>query len=742
MHFGGQNLNPATFKYSWQGDWKPHVVYGRHDVVRHRGRTWYAKNDAGVKDRYQGYYYEPGKSNFWENHSNGNVNRGGWSPQRTYHKGDLVSYKGDWYVCVTGGRGIHPVYDHGALTNKWTRVTKSPRMSNPGKFVPTVAGQSPLGWDRYYGTDAPMQQGMAGCVLIDWDGNPSIRGGLATGSTYLGSGGLDTTDHVRRGKNFSFPWTDFLEHNKQPITGELEIIQVMLTSRNAWYLANNGEVFHHGDNVSSVGGTGNHTTRNYGTSTVGKDNGATGTNWNAAIASGSFRDAFIIKIAAANSGYDVSTSGNCIALDSDGNVWTWGEASYGALGYGHPEAGGTAAYDTNAGIPFKLDYTNWFGGAPIQDIWTFAGPVMTAGRQGCFALDTDGVIWAWGENHMGQLGAQFEYVRRPLPVFNTSKYGGLKKIAAAHGYYGSTFLLMNDGSLHLSGSRAASTIGEVFTGSITPGSDTNDMLPGFHETSQWWYNTYKKQYNSALSMADMFTDVQNIWLTENENTFHGNVAWQNYDRDIFVAGDALYSVPVTESFSQSTTFRANETNRISIDSGPGTFPMLTDWSSLNGQVEYWQWFGTALIDTNNDVGCAVLTEDGRIKAAGHAFTNGDNTGIGITTTDTAGYGGNNQAFDQGGKILFADEMLGVGELNGGGATSQHFGPMSQKATHMGGIRGTTLTDGAYVTFYEDGTAGFFGRSQTAAANPIGQRNNFSGITVVDTGRQQGRVRAD
>ncbi len=51
MHFGGQNLNPATFKYSWQGDWKPHVVYGRHDVVRHRGRTWYAKNDAGVQDR-------------------------------------------------------------------------------------------------------------------------------------------------------------------------------------------------------------------------------------------------------------------------------------------------------------------------------------------------------------------------------------------------------------------------------------------------------------------------------------------------------------------------------------------------------------------------------------------------------------------------------------------------------------------------------------------------------------------
>ena len=738
MHFGGQNLNPATFKYSWQGDWKPHVVYGRHDVVRHRGRTWYAKSDAGTKERYQGYYYEPGKSNFWENHTNGNVNRGGWSPQRTYHKGDIVSYKGDWYVCVTGGRGIHPVYDHGALTNKWTRVAKGPRMSNPGKFVPYVANQSPLGWDRYYGTDAPMQQGMAGCFLIDWDGNPSIFGGPSSGSTYLGAGTLTTSLINRRGRNICFPWTDFLEHDKQPITGELEIIQVALTSRNAWYLANNGEVFHHGDNTSSQGGTGDHSTRNYGACTVGKDNGSTGTNWNTAISAGTFRDAFIVKLATATYGVDVSTGGNCLALDSDGNVWTWGDATYGALGVGHPETGTGVAYDTNSGTPFKLDYNNWFGGSPIQDIWTFSGPSLSTGRQGCFAIDNDGVIWAWGENHNGQLGVGMDIVRRPLPVYDTSKHGGLKKLVAAHGYYGCTFLLMNDGSLHIAGSRRGGALGEVFTGGMSAGNDDDDMFSGFHNVVPWWYNTYKGQYNSALSMADVFTDVQNMWMTGSDNEFHGNVAWQNYDRDIFVSGDALAPVPVSGSFVQSVTYRQGETDRFDNDAASTTFPLIMDWTSLNGQVEYFQWWGGHDTDTSAEMGCCVMTEDGRMKASGGGYTSGDNSGIGLSQAASVG---NNAAMEQGARSLFGDEISAVQDLSKGGPTSQHFGPMSQKATHMGGIRGTTKTGGAYATFYEDGTAGFFGDTAPTMTFSSTAKAVFNGQTQNLNGFQCGRIRA-
>lgn len=742
MHFGGQNLNPATFKYTWKGDWKPHVVYMRHDVVRHRGRTWYAKNDAGANERYQGYYYEPGKSTFWENHTNGNVNRGGWSPQRTYHKGDLVSYKGDWYVCVTGGRGIHPVYDHGALTNKWTRVTKSPRMSNPGKFVPLVASQSPLGWDRHYGTDAPMQQGMEGCYLVDWDGNPHLFGGKVSttgGLHYLGTNSATASLFGRRGRTPSMPWTDFLEHDKQPITGQNEIIQIALTGRNAWYLANNGEVFHSGFNGDSQGGTGDHTTRNYGPSTVGKDNSSTGTNWNTAISAGTFRDSFIVKLATCSTGYVANINGNCIALDSDGQVWTWGEHTYGALGYGYPE--NAPAFGADSGTPFKLDYNIWFGGSPIIDIWTFMGP-DTNGRQGVFALDNNGILWAWGENHLSQLGVEFDILRRPMPVFDCGKHGGLKKLTAMHNYYGSTILLMNDGSLHISGSGNADSTGIIFFGGESAPQDANDRRPGFVEVSQMFYNSYRKQYPTIASMADVFQDVQNIWMSEGNNAFNGNVAWQNYDHDIFVIGDALTNYPTSGMFTQNVSYRQNETDRIDDDINSATFPLISDWSSLNGQVEYLQWYGG--YDTNTaEIGCTVMSEDGRIKAAGATWTNADNTGMGINQSDTA-TGGNHQAFQTGAKTLFADEMTPVNDLLNGGPTSQHFGPMSQKATHTGGIAGTTDTssvvNGAYVTFYEDGTAGFFGKTQLTVAHPIGTRNNFTGSTVTVDGRQTGRIR--
>ena len=59
--FGGQNLNPATFKYKWKGDWKPHICFNRNDVVRHKGRSWYCNTDALFRNQSKGYSHEPGR---------------------------------------------------------------------------------------------------------------------------------------------------------------------------------------------------------------------------------------------------------------------------------------------------------------------------------------------------------------------------------------------------------------------------------------------------------------------------------------------------------------------------------------------------------------------------------------------------------------------------------------------------------------------------------------------------------
>ena len=85
-------------------------------------------------------------------------------------------------------------------------------------------------------------------------------------------------------------------------------------------------------------------------------------------------------------------------------------------------------------------------------------------------------------------------------------------------------------------------------------------------------------------------------------------------------------------------------------------------------------------------------------------------------------------------------MDGVGQ---GSPTSQHFGPMSQKATHIGGIRGTGVStgQGAYATFYEDGTAGFFGGTGGCMTLPASGNAGYASASMVSTGRQSGRIRA-
>ena len=73
-----------------------------------------------------------------------------------------------------------------------------------------------------------------------------------------------------------------------------------------------------------------------------------------------------------------------LALDTDGNVWTWGENTSGQLGNNST---------TNSRIPQKIQIEN---NVKIKAI--------SAGREHVLALDTNGNMWSWGKNNNGQLG--------------------------------------------------------------------------------------------------------------------------------------------------------------------------------------------------------------------------------------------------------------------------------------------------------------------------------------------------
>ena len=93
----------------------------------------------------------------------------------------------------------------------------------------------------------------------------------------------------------------------------------------------------------------------------------------------------------------IGIPGPCnFGLDLQGNVWTWGNNTYGQAGVAAPWA---AAYSSPVLVTFP-------SGVQIQDIrWNFNGST----DEGTFyALDQNGQIWAWGQtglpNGTGSLG--------------------------------------------------------------------------------------------------------------------------------------------------------------------------------------------------------------------------------------------------------------------------------------------------------------------------------------------------
>ena len=94
-----------------------------------------------------------------------------------------------------------------------------------------------------------------------------------------------------------------------------------------------------------------------------------------------------------------SGSSHILAVDVDGNLWTWGSNSNGELG--------TGSYDNEAspvqileGVKFKHD-------SNIDSI--AAGPGFS------LAIDEDGYLWSWGLNSNGQLG-HGNKTNSPVPV--------------------------------------------------------------------------------------------------------------------------------------------------------------------------------------------------------------------------------------------------------------------------------------------------------------------------------------
>ncbi|TLY25691.1 MAG: RCC1 repeat-containing protein, partial [Nitrospirae bacterium] len=147
--------------------------------------------------------------------------------------------------------------------------------------------------------------------------------------------------------------------------------------------------------------------------------------------------------------------GHSVALKTDGTVYTWGDNHTGQLGRGTLGRGTSGGASATPGQVIGL--------SNVTAIASFGAHTL--------ALKADGTVWAWGDNHLGQLGHGTAGGNSPLPVQVT----GLSNITKIV-----TGLALGAGGIHslaLKSDGTAWAWGNNFTGQLGTGSFTSSPVP-------------------------------------------------------------------------------------------------------------------------------------------------------------------------------------------------------------------------------------------------------------------------
>jgi len=113
--------------------------------------------------------------------------------------------------------------------------------------------------------------------------------------------------------------------------------------------------------------------------------------------------------------YIAVSSFHNMALDEQGRIWAWGAGSAGRLGIG-----------SNANINRPILVTQAYNGELLPRMHGIA-----TGGAFSMALDENGGVWAWGNNHRGQVGnGNTNDINRPVRISQTLFEGALPIIIA------------------------------------------------------------------------------------------------------------------------------------------------------------------------------------------------------------------------------------------------------------------------------------------------------------------------
>jgi alpha-tubulin suppressor-like RCC1 family protein len=157
-----------------------------------------------------------------------------------------------------------------------------------------------------------------------------------------------------------------------------------------------------------------------------------------------------------------------MAIKTDGTVWIWGYNGYGNLGLGN--------ITTNYSSPKQIgSLTNW-------------SKISSADSQTVHSIKTDGTLWAWGYNGVGQLGTgDITNVKSPVQVGALSNWSTIKHS------HDSAYALQTNGTLW--------SWGLNDYGQLGVGNRTNYSSPKQVGSLTNWGNVFVTRSYSAYAFA-------------------------------------------------------------------------------------------------------------------------------------------------------------------------------------------------------------------------------------------------
>jgi len=143
------------------------------------------------------------------------------------------------------------------------------------------------------------------------------------------------------------------------------------------------------------------------------------------------------------------------ATKTDGSLWAWGDNGDGALGHNQTD-------NLQLSSPTQVPGTTW------NYTWTSDDNV--------WATKTDGTLWGWGKNHMGQL-AQNDIVNRSSPIQIPGTNWTTESYQFGAGYYAG-YAIKTDGTLWAWGYNVHGMLGqnESYAGKL--GYSSPIQIPG------------------------------------------------------------------------------------------------------------------------------------------------------------------------------------------------------------------------------------------------------------------------